>query len=119
MSPKKTRRQLYQTRPKPIHRQSLLLKNKKNQISIREVGDPSYTIPPGFQFDKLPDDGRCSTCGAAKTFFESKSVEIAGFAQNQRYGSGGNALTSGQKAFVIYGTLLFFSVLFLSGYSLQ
>ncbi|KAB5529408.1 hypothetical protein DKX38_019489 [Salix brachista] len=83
------------------------------------VGDPSYPIPPGFQFDKLPDDGRCSTCGAAKTFFESKSVEIAGFAQNQRYGAGGNALTSGQKAFVIYGTLLFFSVLFLSGYSLQ
>uniref|UniRef100_A0A6N2LW11 Rubredoxin-like domain-containing protein n=1 Tax=Salix viminalis TaxID=40686 RepID=A0A6N2LW11_SALVM len=75
------------------------------------VGDPSYPIPPGFQFDKLPDEGRFP--------FESKSVEIAGFAQNQRYGSGGNALTSGQKAFVIYGTLLFFSVLFLSGYSLQ
>ncbi|KAJ6384360.1 hypothetical protein OIU78_027634 [Salix suchowensis] len=86
------------------------------------VGDPSYPIPPGFQFDKLPDDGRCSTCAAAKTFFESKSVEIAGFAQNQRYGLGGNALTSGQKAFVIWskGTLAdFFSVLFLSGYSLQ
>ncbi|KAJ6434295.1 hypothetical protein OIU84_017907 [Salix udensis] len=33
------------------------------------VGDPSYPIPPGFQFDKLPDDGRCSTCGAAKISF--------------------------------------------------
>ncbi|XWS57643.1 hypothetical protein CRYUN_Cryun09bG0191100 [Craigia yunnanensis] len=63
------------------------------------VGDPSYPIPPGFQFDKLPDDWRCPTCGAAKSFFESKSVEIAGFAQNQQFGLGGNALTSGQKLF--------------------
>ncbi|XVE62865.1 hypothetical protein DITRI_Ditri06bG0154000 [Diplodiscus trichospermus] len=83
------------------------------------VGDPSYPIPPGFQFDKLPDDWRCPTCGAAKSFFESKSVEIAGFAQNQQFGLGGNALTSGQKAALIYGSLLFFFVLFLSGYFLQ
>jgi rubredoxin len=83
------------------------------------VGDPSYPLPPGFQFDKLPDDWRCPTCGAAKSFFESKSVEIAGFAQNQQYGLGGNALTSGQKTILIYGTLLFFFVLFLSGYVLQ
>ncbi|OAY42149.1 hypothetical protein MANES_09G157000v8 [Manihot esculenta] len=53
------------------------------------VGDPSYPIPPGLQFDKLPEDWRCPTCGAAKTFFESKSVEIAGFAQNQQFGLGG------------------------------
>ncbi|KAK8508742.1 hypothetical protein V6N13_090719 [Hibiscus sabdariffa] len=83
------------------------------------VGDPSYPIPPGYQFDKLPDDWRCPTCGAAKSFFQSKSVEIAGFAQNQQYGLGGNALTSGQKALLIYGTLFFFFVLFLSGYFLQ
>ncbi|XVF31203.1 hypothetical protein REPUB_Repub16aG0125300 [Reevesia pubescens] len=83
------------------------------------VGDPSYPIPPGFQFDKLPDDWRCPTCGAAKSFFESKSVEIAGFAENQQYGLGGNALTSGQKAVLIYGSLFFFFVLFLSGYFLQ
>ncbi|CAK7340907.1 unnamed protein product [Dovyalis caffra] len=83
------------------------------------VGDPSYPIPPGFQFDKLPDDWMCPTCGAAKSFFESKSVEIAGFAQNQQYGLGGNALTSGQKAILIYGTLFVFFVLFLSGYFLQ
>ncbi|KAH1083505.1 hypothetical protein J1N35_023266 [Gossypium stocksii] len=83
------------------------------------VGDPSYPIPPGFQFDKLPDDWRCPTCGAAKSFFESKSVEIAGFAQNQQFGLGGNALTSGQKALLIYGSLFFFFVLFLSGYFLQ
>ncbi|KAF4346614.1 hypothetical protein F8388_001114 [Cannabis sativa] len=79
------------------------------------VGDPSYPIPPGLPFDKLPDDWRCSTCGASKSFFVSKSVEIAGFAQNQQFGLGGNTLTSGQKAILIYGTLLFFFVLFLSG----
>ncbi|XP_057962350.1 uncharacterized protein LOC131153923 [Malania oleifera] len=83
------------------------------------AGDPSYPIPPGLEFDKLPEDWRCPTCGAAKSFFESKSVEIAGFAQNQQFGLGGNALTSGQKALLIYGSLLFFFALFLSGYFLQ
>jgi len=83
------------------------------------VGDPSYPIPPGFQFEKLPDDWRCPTCGAAQSFFESKSVEIAGFAQNQQYGLGGNSLTGGQKTVLIYGTLLFFFALFLSGYFIQ
>lgn len=83
------------------------------------VGDPSYPIPPGFQFEKLPEDWRCPTCGAAQSFFQSKSVEIAGFAENQQYGLGGNSLTSGQKTILIYGTLLFFFALFLSGYFLQ
>lgn len=83
------------------------------------VGDPSYPIPPGLPFAQMPEDWRCPTCGAAKSFFESKSVEIAGFAQNQQYGLGGNALTSGQKAVLIYGSLFFFFVLFLSGYFLQ
>ena len=83
------------------------------------VGDPSYPIPPGLQFDKLPEDWRCPTCGAARSFFQSKSVEIAGFAENQKFGLGGNALTSGQKAVLIYGSLLVFFALFLSGYWLQ
>ncbi|XP_024961343.1 uncharacterized protein LOC112501837 [Cynara cardunculus var. scolymus] len=83
------------------------------------AGDPSYPIAPGLPFDKLPEDWRCPTCGAAKTFFQGKSVEIAGFAQNQQFGLGGNTLTSGQKAILIYGSLLFFFVLFLSGYFLQ
>ncbi|MQM15498.1 hypothetical protein Taro_048438 [Colocasia esculenta] len=83
------------------------------------VGDASYPIPPGLGFEKLPEDWRCPTCGAAKSFFDSKSMEIAGFAQNQQFGLGGNSLTSGQKATLIYGTLLFFFVLFLSGYFLQ
>ncbi|KAK7397283.1 hypothetical protein VNO78_18451 [Psophocarpus tetragonolobus] len=83
------------------------------------LGDPSYPIPPGFQFQKLPDDWRCPTCGASQSFFDSKSVQIAGFAQNQQYGLGGNSLTSAQKTILIYGSLLFFFALFLSGYFLQ
>ncbi|KAK6915463.1 Rubredoxin domain [Dillenia turbinata] len=83
------------------------------------TGDPKYPIPAGLPFDKMPEDWRCPTCGAAKSFFESKSVEIAGFAQNQQFGLGANALTSGQKAVLIWGSLLFFFVLFLSGYFLQ
>ncbi|KAI3773244.1 hypothetical protein L1987_47769 [Smallanthus sonchifolius] len=78
------------------------------------AGDPSYPIAPGLPFDRFPEDWRCPTCGAAKSFFASKSVEIAGFAQNQQFGLGGNTLTSGQKAILIYGSLLFFFVLFLS-----
>ncbi|KAJ4841122.1 hypothetical protein Tsubulata_003766 [Turnera subulata] len=83
------------------------------------VGDPSYPIPPGLPYEKLPEDWRCPTCGAAKSFFESKRVEIAGFAQNQQFGLGGNTLTSGQKAILIYGSLFLFFCLFLSGYFLQ
>ncbi|KAJ1697716.1 hypothetical protein LUZ63_006228 [Rhynchospora breviuscula] len=83
------------------------------------VGDPSYPIAPGLEFSKLPSDWRCPTCGAAQSFFESKSVEIAGFAQNQQFGLGGNSLTSGQKTLLIYGSLLFFFALFISGYFLQ
>lgn len=83
------------------------------------VGDPSYPVPPGLEFAKLPDDWRCPTCGAAQSFFESKRVEIAGFEQNQQFGFGGNSLTSGQKALLIYGSLLLAFVLFLSGYFLQ
>ncbi|TQD92993.1 hypothetical protein C1H46_021473 [Malus baccata] len=83
------------------------------------MGDPSYPVPPGLPFDKLPEDWRCPTCGAAQGFFVSKSVEIAGFAQNQQFGLGGNTLTSGQKAVLIFGGLFLFFVLFLSGYFLQ
>lgn len=82
-------------------------------------GDPIYPIPPGLPFGQLPEDWRCPTCGAAKSFFESKSVEVAGFAQNQKFGLGVNSLTSGQKAVLIYGSLFLFFCLFLAGYFLQ
>ncbi|XAR52503.1 hypothetical protein NMG60_11020623 [Bertholletia excelsa] len=83
------------------------------------AGDPSYPIPAGLPFGQLPEDWRCPTCGAAKSFFQSKSVEIAGFAQNQQFGLGGNTLTSGQKAVLIYGGLLLGFLFFLSGYFLN
>lgn len=83
------------------------------------AGDPSYPVPPGLPFAQLPDDWRCPTCGAAQSFFESKSVEIAGFAQNQQFGLGGNSLTSGQKGLLIYGSLLVGFLFFISGYFLQ
>ncbi|KAH6797012.1 Rubredoxin-like superfamily protein [Perilla frutescens var. hirtella] len=83
------------------------------------AGDPSYPIPPGLPFAKLPDDWRCPTCGASQNFFESKRMEIAGFEQNQQFGLGANTLTSGQKLLLIYGGLLLGFALFLSGYFLQ
>jgi rubredoxin len=83
------------------------------------AGDPSYPVPPGLPVAQLPDDWRCPTYGAAQSFFESKSVEIAGFAQNQQFGLGGNSLTSGQKGLLIYGSLLIGFLFFISGYFLQ
>ncbi|KAL5697764.1 hypothetical protein ACHQM5_028881 [Ranunculus cassubicifolius] len=85
----------------------------------QSAGDTSYPIPPGLSFDQLPQDWRCPTCGAAQSFFQSKSVEIAGFAENQQFGLGANTLTSGQKLLLIYGSLAAFFALFLSGYFLQ
>ena len=46
--------------------------------------------------------------------FEFK--QIAGFAENQRYGLGTNALTGGQKSGLIYGSLVAFFALFIAGY---
>ncbi|GAB2287402.1 hypothetical protein Dimus_021780 [Dionaea muscipula] len=79
------------------------------------AGDPAYPVPPGLPFAQLPDDWRCPTCGAAQGFFQSKSVEIAGFAENQQFGFGTNTLTSGQKALLIWGSLAVFFFLLLSG----
>lgn len=35
-----------------------------------EKGLPGDDIPPGTEFEDLPDDWRCPKCGAGKTFFE-------------------------------------------------
>ncbi|GLJ30922.1 hypothetical protein SUGI_0615930 [Cryptomeria japonica] len=83
------------------------------------LGDQVYPIAPGLEFSKLPEDWRCPTCGAAQSYFNSKSIEVAGFAQNQQFGLGGNSLTGGQKSALIFGSLLFLFILFLSGYFLQ
>jgi len=82
-------------------------------------GDPEYPIAAGTQFDQLPEDWGCPTCGAAKNLFELDVREVAGFAENQGYGFGTNTMTSEQKSLLIYGSLLFFFFLFLSGYFLN
>jgi rubredoxin len=67
----------------------------------------------------LPRDWQCPICGAEKAAFQSKAREIAGFAENQRYGLGTNSMTSGQKGALIWGSLLAFFGLFIAGYFVQ
>ncbi|KAI3956191.1 hypothetical protein MKW98_008709 [Papaver atlanticum] len=77
------------------------------------AGDKSYPIPPGLRFANYLKIKDVQIVG------DFKSAEFAGFAQNQNFGLGGNALTGGQKLLLIYGSLLLFFALFLSGYWLQ
>lgn len=81
-------------------------------------GDPEYPVAPGTMFQKLPEDWQCPTCGADKKLFVSKQRQVAGFAENQGYGLGTNAMTEEQKSLLIFGSLGFFFVLFLLGYAL-
>ncbi|GAB4816298.1 hypothetical protein N2152v2_003344 [Parachlorella kessleri] len=82
-------------------------------------GDPDYPVSPGTKFEDLPGDWQCPTCGAGKGLFQSRAKELAGFAENQGYGLGVNSMTAGQKSLLIYGSLAFFVVLFLLGYTLN
>ena len=66
----------------------------------------------------LPKDWQCPVCGASKVSFQSQAIKVAGFAENQQYGFGGNSLTAGQKSLLIYGSLVLFFGLFLAGYLL-
>ena len=58
-------------------------------------------------------------CAAKKERFRFKGKVIAGFRQNQGYGFGTNTMTKGQKNILIWGSLVSFFLLFLSGYALQ
>mmetsp|Transcript_1723 Transcript_1723/g.5210 ORF Transcript_1723/g.5210 Transcript_1723/m.5210 type:complete len:181 (+) Transcript_1723:108-650(+) len=82
-------------------------------------GDSMMNIAPGTSFSDLPRDFRCPSCNSPRSYFFSKKKVIAGFAENQQYGFGGNTLTEGQKSGLIFGGLLFFAILFLSGYLLN
>ncbi|KAI7842041.1 hypothetical protein COHA_004241 [Chlorella ohadii] len=81
-------------------------------------GDPEYPVAPGTAFQNLPADWQCPTCGAEKKLFVSKQRQVAGFAENQGYGLGTNAMTEEQKSLLIFGSLAAFFVLFLLGYAL-
>jgi len=82
-------------------------------------GDAEFPVAAGTTWEQLPEDWICPTCGANKTLFESLGTEVAGFAENQGYGMGGNSMTSGQKSILIYGALFFFFGLFIAGYFLD
>jgi len=84
-----------------------------------EEGDSSYPVSRGTEFGNLPEDWQCPICGASRDSFVNKGVQLSGFVQNQGFGLGGNSLTSNQKSILIYGSLIFFFCLFLSGYFLQ
>ncbi|RMZ52769.1 hypothetical protein APUTEX25_000888, partial [Auxenochlorella protothecoides] len=82
-------------------------------------GDPDYPVSKGTQFQNLPDDWQCPVCGGQKDIFITKQKEVAGFAENQGYGLGANSMTGEQKSLTIFGSLLFFFVLFILGYFLN
>ena len=73
---------------------------------------------PGTDFRDLTSSFRCPTCKCSKDKFQPLTVTIAGFAENQEYGFGGNNMTEGDKNALIFGSLGFFFALFLSGYLL-
>jgi len=76
-------------------------------------------IKPGTDFAELPSNWRCPTCRASKDNFVEVVETIPGFEVNQGYGFGTNAMTSGQKNTLIWGSLGFFLFLFLGGYALS
>jgi len=80
---------------------------------------PNPNSPTPHPHQDLPDDYVCPICGATKSRFESRVKVVAGFAENQQYGFGTNSMTGNQKLLIIYGTLLLFVLLFLSGYALE
>jgi hypothetical protein len=71
-----------------------------------------------MQFAELPQTWTCPQCQSPKPYFESQMLTIAGFADNQNYGFGGNSMTEDQKSNIIFGGLFAGFVLLMSGYLL-
>jgi len=84
-------------------------------------GDSRASIPPGVQFKALPNDWRCTVCGASTTQFSNvgPAGNASGFKENLNYGFGVNKLTPGQKNLLIFGALGIGVLFFLSLYGLQ
>lgn len=91
----------------------MLVQNYANWLQAKDVHEVNEIV------QELPKDWQCPVCGAPRASFQSQAVKVAGFAENQQYGFGGNSLTSGQKSLLIYGSLILFFGLFLAGYTLQ
>lgn len=81
-------------------------------------GYPDRGIVPGTPWDDI-EKFRCPECGAKKNYFVSETETISGFKENLKYGFGTNALTGGQKNFLIFGGLFLTFILFMSGYLLE
>jgi len=62
-----------------------------------EKGDKFAGIQRGTEFNQLPESFSCPACRSPKLQFKNIKKVIAGFADNQKYGFGGNSLTGGQK----------------------
>ena len=73
-------------------------------------------VAAGTEFCDIQSNWRCPRCRASKDSFAPVTITIAGFAENQDYGLGGNSMTEEQKTLYIFGALGAFFVLFLSGY---
>jgi len=84
-----------------------------------EKGDKFAGIQPGTEFSQLLGNFSCPACRSPKSQFKNIKKVIAGFADNQKYGFGGNSLTGGQKNLLIFGFLGFSFLLLLSGYFLE
>jgi len=84
-----------------------------------EKGDRFAGVEPGTSFTELPASFNCPACRSPKSQFKNIKKVIAGFAENQKYGLGGNSLTGGQKNLVIFGILGLAFLLLLSGYLLE
>jgi len=84
-----------------------------------EKGDKFAGIQPGTEFSQLPENFSCPACRSPKSQFKNIKKVIAGFADNQQYGFGGNSLTGGQKNLLIFGLLGAAFLLLLSGYFLE
>ncbi|BAM82798.1 rubredoxin [Cyanidioschyzon merolae strain 10D] len=82
-----------------------------------QTGETFLGIPPGTQFEDI-DAGtfRCPVCRSPKSAFQPARTVVAGFAVNQKYGIGANALTPAQKNALIFGGLFAAFLLLLSGY---
>ena len=61
---------------------------------------------------------RCPTCRSQKGSFEAVTLTIAGFAENQQYGLGGNEMTEDSKNAMIFGGIGAGFLVMMSGYFL-
>jgi rubredoxin len=83
-------------------------------------GDEGEGIPPNTVFDDLPEKWRCPVCSANKRRFQNLGpAGAAGFKENAKFGFGVNKMDPGRKNLLIFGSLFFFFLMFLSLYGLQ